>query len=80
MATDLRLRGLEDIDPESVALPHGTEVVTRVDRLAGDRRVPQGAVGRVVKVEGDQIEVAVIGVGRATYVRSELTGAKACSH
>ena len=73
MATDLRLRGLEDIDPESVALPHGTEVVTRVDRLAGERRVPQGAVGRVVKVEGDRIEVAVIGVGRATYARSELT-------
>ena len=73
MATDLRLRGLDDIDPESVALPHGTEVVTRVDRFAGERRVPQGAVGRVVDVAGDRIEVAIVGVGRAVYARGELT-------
>lgn len=72
MATDLRLRGLGDIDPESVALPHGTEVVTRVDRMAGERRVPQGAVGRVVGVEGDRVEVAIVGVGRAVYARREL--------
>ncbi|HEY8143101.1 MAG TPA: nucleotidyltransferase domain-containing protein [Kofleriaceae bacterium] len=72
MATDLRLRGLGDIDPESVALPHGTEVVTRVDRMAGERRVPQGAVGRVVQVEGDRVEVAIVGVGRAVYARREL--------
>ena len=30
-------------------LPHGTEVVTRVDRIVGERRVPQGSVGRVTQ-------------------------------
>src|SRR5688500_7567007 len=73
MATDLRLHGLGDIDPETVALPHGTEVVTRVDRLAGDRRVPQGAIGRVVQVDGDGVEVAIVGVGRAVSARRALT-------
>jgi hypothetical protein len=73
MATDLRLHGLGDIDPETVGLPHGTEVVTRVDRMAGERRVPQGAIGRVVQVDGDQVEVAIVGVGRAVYARRELT-------
>ena len=63
MATDLRLRGLRDIDPETVPLPHGTEVITRVDRVLGDRRIPQGAMGRVVRVVGDDVTVQVIGAG-----------------
>ena len=41
-------KGLAPIDPLAVPLPHGTEVTTRVERLAGDRRIPQGVVGRVV--------------------------------
>jgi len=77
MATDLRLRGLHDIDPEAVPLPHGTEVVTRVDRLAGERRIPQGAVGRVVRVDGDSVHVRVVGVGEAVYGRREVSPRKA---
>ena len=44
---DLRLRNLEQLDARAVPLPHGTEVVTRVDRIVGERRIPQGTVGRV---------------------------------
>jgi hypothetical protein len=43
---DLRLRNLEQLDARAVPLPHGTEVVTRVARIVGERRVPQGSVGR----------------------------------
>ena len=77
MATDLRLRGLSDIDPETVPLPHGTEVVTRVDRLAGERRIPQGALGRVVRIDGDLVRVLVVGVGEATYARDEVAPSRA---
>lgn len=44
-------------------LPHGTEVITRVDRIAGERRVPQGSVGRVTRADGDDLDVTVVGVG-----------------
>lgn len=70
---DLRLKNLEQLDVRAVALPHGTEVVTRVDRLVGERRVPQGTVGRVTKSEGDAIDVTVVGVGVLRYAREELT-------
>ncbi len=39
----LRIKGLVHLDPLTVPLPNGTEVVTRVDRLLGERRVPEGA-------------------------------------
>ena len=77
MATDLRLRGFHDIDPETVPLPHGTEVVTRVDRMLGARRIPQGAMGRVVRVDGEKVRVLVVGVGEASYARAELVPRKA---
>ncbi len=70
---DLRLRNLERLDSRAVPLPHGTEVVTRVDRIAGERRVPQGTVGRVMKLDGDAVEVSVVGVGVLRYARGELT-------
>lgn len=70
---DLRLRNLEQLDSRAVPLPHGTEVVTGVDRMVGERRVPQGAVGRVTKVEGDQVDVTLVGIGVVRYARSELT-------
>jgi RNA repair pathway DNA polymerase beta family protein len=56
-----------------VPLPHGTEVVTRVDRIVGERRVPQGTVGRVVKSEGEAIDVTVVGVGTLRFERRELS-------
>src|SRR5579885_755474 len=70
---DLRLRNLEQLDARAVPLPHGTEVVTRVDRIVGERRVPQGTVGRVTKIEGDQIDVTIVGVGVLRYARSDLS-------
>jgi hypothetical protein len=74
---DLRIRALSSIDPTSAPLPHGTEVTTRVDRvLSEDRRVPQGAVGRVVGTRGAEIDVHIVGVGTLRYDRSELVPRK----
>ncbi len=70
---DLRLRNLEQLDSRAVPLPHGTEVVTRVDRVVGERRVPQGSVGRVTKVDGDALDVTIVGVGVVRYARGELS-------
>jgi predicted nucleotidyltransferase len=55
-----------------VPLPHGTEVVTRVEKTLGERRVPQGSIGRVAKVEGEAIDVMIVGVGVVRYARAEL--------
>ncbi|AGP32812.1 DNA polymerase beta superfamily protein [Sorangium cellulosum] len=74
---ELRLRGLTHLDPLAVPLPHGTEVTTRVDRLVGERRVPQGAVGRVVASAGAELDVMVVGVGVVRYRRDELVPRKA---
>ena len=60
------------IDPLAVPLPHGTEVTTRVERTQGDRRIPQGVVGRVVAVRDDGLDVLVTGVGVLRYARAEL--------
>jgi hypothetical protein len=62
-----------DGDPQSVPLPHGTEVTTRVDR----GRIPAGAVGRVMSQEGDVYEVQVVGGARGSYARNELLPRKA---
>ena len=70
---DLRLRNLTQLDSRAVPLPHGTEVVTRVDRVLGERRVPQGSIGRVTKIEADSVDVTIVGVGVVRYTRSELT-------
>lgn len=72
----LRLRGLTDVDPLAVPLPNGTEVTTRVDRMIGERKVKQGAIGRVVSTNGDQLEVSILGVGQGTYRRDELVPRK----
>jgi RNA repair pathway DNA polymerase beta family len=60
------------IDPLAVPLPHGTEVTTRVPRLVGERRIPQGVVGRVVALGDDSVDVQVVGVGIVRYARDEL--------
>ncbi|MFO0740530.1 MAG: nucleotidyltransferase domain-containing protein [Labilithrix sp.] len=70
---DLRLTHLSSLDPQGVVLPHGTEVVTRVDRVHGERRIPQGTIGRVVKIDGDDHDVLVVGVGTFRYARRELS-------
>ena len=72
----LRLGGLADLDPPAVPLPAGTEITTRVDRAHGDRVVGQGAVGRVVAIDGDEVDVEVVDVGRVRYLRSEVVPRK----
>ncbi len=71
-----RIRGLESVDPLSVPLPHGTEVITRVARVSGDRRVPQGMVGRVVRARDGGLDVQITGVGELWYAREELVPRK----
>jgi hypothetical protein len=71
-----RLGGLADLDPLTVPLPVGTEVTTRVDRTAGDRVIGQGALGRVAALDGDEVEVEVVGVGRVRYLRDEVAPRK----
>ena len=70
----IEVKGLGALDPRAVPLPAGTEVSTTVDRPApsGDRVVPQGAVGRVARIDGDRVTVLVIGVGEVEYARSEV--------
>ncbi|WP_437276862.1 nucleotidyltransferase domain-containing protein [Sorangium sp. So ce375] len=74
---ELRLRGLTHLDPLAVPLPHGTEVTTRVDRVLGDRRIPQGAIGRVVGSAGAELDVMLVGIGVVRYNRDELVPRKA---
>jgi predicted nucleotidyltransferase len=74
---DLRLKNLAELDATAVPVPHGTEVVTRVDRILGERRVPEGSVGRVMKSDGDELDVAIVGVGVVRYARRELSPRRA---
>ena len=71
-----RPRGYEQVDKLSVPLPHGTEVTTRVERVAGDRHIPQGVVGRVVRARGGGFDVQIVGVGELWYARDELVPRK----
>ena len=59
-------------DRTSVPLPNGAEVTTRIERKFDDRSVPQGAIGRVVRSDGDRVEVRLVGIGQRTYLRSEI--------
>jgi hypothetical protein len=73
---DLRIKGLSHLDPLAVPLPNGTDVVTRVDRMLGERRIPEGAVGRVVAQHGEDFDVQIVGIGIARYARDELVPRK----
>jgi len=68
----LRLGGLTDLDPETVPLPTGTEVVTRVDRDG----LPKGAFGRISRLDDEALEVTLVDGRTARYLRSELTPRK----
>jgi hypothetical protein len=68
----LEIESLAQLDERAAPLPHGSEVVTRVAREHGERRVPEGSVGRVVGTRDDSIDVAIVGVGTLRYLRHEL--------
>ncbi|WP_394830621.1 nucleotidyltransferase domain-containing protein [Pendulispora rubella] len=72
---DLRIRSLDHLDARAITLPHGTEVVTRVDRVVPttERRIPQGTIGRVSHTSGDDVDVTIVGIGVVRYARSELS-------
>jgi hypothetical protein len=72
----LRLGGLVDLDPESVQLPTGTEVTTRVDRMVEGEPRTRGATGRVARIDGDRVEVAFVDGKHGTYLRFEVTPKK----
>jgi hypothetical protein len=74
MAERTRIDGLAGLDPAAVPLPTGTDVATTVDRPTPDgaRVVPQGAVGRVVAIDGARVTVRIVGVGPVEYARHEL--------
>ena len=72
----LRLGGLADLDPSAVPLPAGTQVTTRVDRTVDGELRPQGAGGRVAKLDGDRVEVVFVDGKRAVYLRSEVVPTK----
>jgi len=42
-------------------------------KTSGERRVPQGTIGRVVKIAGDDLDVAIVGVGTLRYARREVS-------
>src|SRR5688500_8816973 len=44
--------------------------------MAGDRVVTRGAVGRVAALDGDWVDVEVVGVGRLRFRRDEVTPRK----
>ena len=48
-------------------------MTTRTAKAIGERRVPQGTIGRVVKIVGDELDVAIVGVGTLRYARRELS-------
>ncbi|HEX4453764.1 MAG TPA: nucleotidyltransferase domain-containing protein [Kofleriaceae bacterium] len=72
----LRLGGLVDLDPESVPLPTGTEVTTRVDRVVEGELRKRGAAGRVARIDDDRVEVAFVDGKRGAYLRSEVAPKK----
>ncbi len=71
-----RLGGLADLDSTAVPLPTGTEVTTRVDRVVDGEVRPQGATGRVSRIDGERVDVTFIDGRHATYLRAEVTPRK----
>jgi RNA repair pathway DNA polymerase beta family len=71
-----RLGGLVDLDPQTVPLPAGTEVTTRVDRIVDGEIRAQGATGRVKRIDGDKVEVTFLDGKSGVFLRSEVTPRK----
>lgn len=67
-----RPSALDALDGAPSSLPHGTEVTTRVERLHGERRLPQGLVGRIARERDGGFDVHVVGVGDVWFRREEL--------
>lgn len=57
---------------ETVELPHGTDVVTRVERRIKSAEIPAGTVGRVVGAQENDVDILIFGVGTVRYRRSDV--------
>ena len=68
----LRLGGLSDLDPETVPLPIGTEITTRVERDGRNL----GSFGRVTRMDDAHVVVTFLDGGSATYLRAEVVPRK----
>ena len=71
-----KLATLDTLDRTRVPLPIGTRVTTRIERLLGERRIPQGAVGRVVAQDEDSVEVELADGTLVRYLRTDLVPTK----
>jgi hypothetical protein len=60
-----------------VPLPHGTEVLTRVERSSGGRHLAHGTLGRVVRERDGGFDVHVTGVERSGTRAMSSTSASA---
>jgi hypothetical protein len=57
---------------DTLPLPHGTDVITRVTRSVEGEEIASGSVGRVVGTHGDELDLQILGVGVVRYRRSEV--------
>lgn len=67
-----RPTALDTLDGGPAVLPHGTEVVIRVERLVNDRRLAPGLIGRVARARDDGYDVHLVGIGELFFRRDEL--------
>lgn len=58
---------------DTVQLPHGTDVVTRVARRTEVADIPAGIVGRVVGTRENDVDILIFGLGTVRYRRSDVT-------
>jgi RNA repair pathway DNA polymerase beta family len=61
----------EPID-DSLPLPHGTDVITRVARSVDGEAIAAATVGRVVGTHGEELDLHILGVGVVRYRRSDV--------
>jgi hypothetical protein len=66
------MRG-NDQREDSIQLPHGTDVITRVDREVMGEAVAAGSSGRVVGSTETSVDVQILGVGIVRYERTDVT-------
>jgi hypothetical protein len=62
----------EDALDETLPLPHGTDVVTRVARTIDGEAISAGTVGRVVGHQGGELDLMILGVGVVRYARDQV--------
>lgn len=57
---------------DTLPLPHGTDVVTRIARSIDGEDIAAGTVGRVVGTHESDLDIQVLGIGVVRYRRSDV--------